>query len=157
MKLSEVEKKIRENLSEAVFKEADPKFGVTWSVELPLDKIRDCARVFDGAGFFLETLTALDFEDSFELVYHFNTYEPGSRAAVRAMCGHGQPAPTLCDIFSAAGWLEREVHEFFGISFAGNPDLRPLLLPEDVEPDYNPLRKTFGKTNAYRKREEIYG
>ena len=62
---------------------------------------------------------------------------------------------TIVDIFRGAGWLEREVHDFFGIEFAGNPDLRPLLLPEDA--DYHPLRKDFGKTGAYLKREDIYG
>ena len=107
------------------------------------------------AGFFLESITALDFEDTFELVYHFNCYEPGSRVVVRMLCGHDQVPPSICDIFRGAVWLEREVHEFFGIKFSGNADMRPLLLPEDA--DYHPLRKNFGKVSAYHKREVIYG
>ncbi len=52
----------------------------------------------------------------------------------------------MSDIFPSALWLEREVHDFFGIAFGNHPDLRPLLLPEDA--DYHPLRKTFGKVYA---------
>jgi NADH-quinone oxidoreductase subunit C len=70
------------------------------------------------------------------------------------MCGHDETPPTISTIFSSAAWLEREVHEFFGIQFIGNIDLRPLLLPEDTE--INPLKKTFGIVAAYRKRDEIY-
>ena len=129
--------------------------GAAWSVAVPVSGIRDAAKAFQAGGFFLESITALDFEDTFELVYHFNCYEPRSRLAVRMLCGHDQVPPSICDIFRGAGWLEREVHDFFGIRFSGNPDMRALLLPEDA--DYHPLRKTFGKVSAYHKREEIYG
>ncbi len=129
--------------------------GALWSISVPLAGLRDAATEFKDAGFFLESITALDFEDTFELVYHFNCYEPCSRVIVRMLCGHDQLAPTICDIFRGAVWLEREVHDFFGIVFSGNSDMRPLLLPEDA--DYHPLRKTFGKVGAYHKREVIYG
>jgi len=129
--------------------------GAAWSVAVPISGIRDAAKAFQTGGFFLESITALDFEDTFELVYHFNCYEPKSRLVVRMLCGHDQVPPSICDIFRGAGWLEREVHDFFGIRFSGNPDMRALLLPEDA--DYYPLRKTFGKVGAYHKREEIYG
>ncbi len=129
--------------------------GALWSIAVPISSIRDAAKAFESADFFLESITALDFEDTFELVYHFNCYEPKSRVVVRMLCGHDQVPASICDIFRGAGWLEREVHDFFGISFLGNPDMRALLLPEDA--DYHPLRKTFGKVSAYHKREDIYG
>jgi NADH-quinone oxidoreductase subunit C len=131
------------------------KTGALWSIVVPISGLRDTAKAFESANFFLETITALDFQDTFELVYRFNCYEPKSRAVVRVLCGHDQVAPSICDIFRGAGWIEREVHEFFGIRFSGNPDMRRLLLPADA--DYYPLRKDFGKVSAYRKREEIYG
>jgi len=155
-KTDEVVQKLRAMLPEdAVCADEAYKAGVAFSVLAPLGKLRDAARLFNEAGFFLETITGLDFQDTAELVYHFNCYEPKSRVAMRVLCGHDQVAPTVSDVYASAMWLEREVHEFFGIRFADNPDLRPLLLPEDA--DYHPLRKTFGKVNAYRKREEIYG
>jgi NADH-quinone oxidoreductase subunit C len=129
--------------------------GAAVTVQVPLEKLRDAVSACDQGGYFLEALSGLDFEDTMELVYHVNCYEPGSRIALRALCGHEEAAPTICDIFPAAKWYEREVHDYFGIAFENNPDLRPLLLPEDA--DFHPLKKTFGKVNAYHTREEIYG
>ena len=154
MKIKDVEARMRAKFPEAPLKGDDGGLsGAVWSVAVTLSEIREAASEFNAAGFFLESLTGLDFEDTFELVYHFNCFEPGSRAVVRVLCGHDQVAPSICDIFRGAAWLEREVHEFFGIKFSGNSDMRRLLLPEDS--DYNPLRKTFGKVGAYHQREVI--
>jgi NADH-quinone oxidoreductase subunit C len=156
MKIKDLESRMQNKFPDSPLKGDDTGLtGAKWAISVPISGIRDAATEFDAAGFFLESITALDFQDTFELVYHFNCYEPGSRVAVRMLCGHDQVPPTICDIFRSAGWLEREVHEFFGIKFSGNEDLRPLLLPEDA--DYHPLRKTFGRVGAYHKREVIYG
>lgn len=129
--------------------------GVLFSAQVPLAKLRDAMKECDAAGYYLESITALDFEDTFELVYHLNCYEPRARVAVRVLCGHDQSPATVSDIFPSALWQEREVHDFFGIEFVDSPDMRPLLMPEDA--DCYPLRKTFGKVYAYHKRDEIYG
>ncbi len=156
MKIKEIEKILGDKFPQAeLSRDETRKTGISWSMMVQIAQIREAAGLFDSAGFFLETITALDFEDTFELVYHFNYYEPGSRVALRVLCGRDQSPPTISDIFRGAGWLEREIHDFFGIFFSGNPDMRALLLPEDA--DYHPLRKDFGKTGAYHKREKIYG
>jgi NADH-quinone oxidoreductase subunit C len=154
--MQEVFGKLKPVLPEgAVTADETYRSGVALTVQTPMSSLRDVARTFLEGGFYLETLTALDFQDTLELVYHFNCYEPKSRIAVRVLCGEGQTPDTVSDLFAGAEWLEREVHEFFGISFNGNGDMRTLQLPEDS--DSHPLRKTFGTVQAYRKREEIYG
>ncbi len=156
MKVKEIEAVMLQKFPDAPLNRDETGLtGARWSMVVPISNIGDAAKAFDCAGFFLESITALDFEDTFELVYHFNCFEPKSRVVVRMLCGHDQVPPSICDVYRSAVWLEREVHEFFGIKFSGNPDMRPLLLPEDA--DYHPLRKTFGKVSAYHKREEIYG
>ena len=45
---------------------------------------------------------------------------------------HGAKMPTLTSVWPSAAWYEREAHDLFGIEFEGHPDLRPLLLPDDV-------------------------
>jgi NADH-quinone oxidoreductase subunit C len=155
-KKDEIVQKLRTMLPEdAVSADQAYKAGVVFSVRVDLAKLRDAASAFNEAGFYLESITGLDFKDTVELVYHFNCYEPKSRIAVRVLCGHDQTPKTLVDIFASAEWQEREVRDFFGIRFADNPDMRPLLLPEDA--DYHPLQKTFGIVHAYHTREEIYG
>jgi NADH-quinone oxidoreductase subunit C len=152
----EILKSLRELLGEGAARVDEAyRAGVAFSAQAPVEKLRDAASACKQCGFYLESVACLDFQDTAELVYHLNCYEPKSRFTLRVLIGHDGAAPTVSDIFASAMWQEREVCEFFGIRFSDHPDLRPLLLPEDA--DYHPLRKTFGKVHAYRKREEIYG
>ena len=48
---------------------------------------------------------------------------------------------SIVAIYPGADWNEREVHEMFGIDFAGNPNLRSLYLPSGFEG--HPLRKDY--------------
>jgi NADH-quinone oxidoreductase subunit C len=49
--------------------------------------------------------------------------------------------PTWTPVYAGANWHEREIHEMFGINFAGHPNLINMYLPTDFE-GY-PLRKDF--------------
>ncbi len=152
----EILQKLRSMLPEDALRAEDGfRAGITCTVHAPLAKLREVAEAFDASGFYMESMTAVDFQDATDLVYHFNCYEPKSRIVVHVPCAGGDNAATLSDIFPAADWLEREVREFFGIQFLGHKDPRNLLLPEDA--DFHPLKKTYGSVHANRKREEIYG
>jgi NADH-quinone oxidoreductase subunit C len=155
-RIVEVMEKMQSLLHQDAFLiDADYRAGVAFSAQITPENLRRCMILCDETGFYLESLTALDFKDGFEIVYHLNCYEPRSRFIVRTFCGHDQTLPTISDVFPIAMWKEREVHDFFGVTFVDHPDLTPLLLPEDA--DYHPLKKDFGSVQAYRRREEIYG
>ena len=49
--------------------------------------------------------------------------------------------PTWIPHYAGANWHEREVHEMYGISFRGHPDLRNMYLPTGFEG--HPLRKDY--------------
>ena len=155
-KKDEILQKLRSMIPEdAICLDEENRSGIVLSAQVPVENLRDAVSACDTTKFYLESITGLDFQDTAELVYHLNCYEPKSRIALRVLCGHDQPLPTVSDIFLSAQWLEREVHDFFGTSFTDNPDLRPLLLAEDM--DYHPLLKTFGKANAHLERKGVYG
>lgn len=49
--------------------------------------------------------------------------------------------PSVYPLWKSADWLEREVYDMFGITFAGHPDLRRILMPEEFVAF--PLRKDY--------------
>jgi len=53
----------------------------------------------------------------------------------------GPTVRSVVGLWQAANWLEREVWDLFGIRFAGHPDLRRLVMPEEFTA--HPLRKDY--------------
>jgi NADH-quinone oxidoreductase subunit C len=93
----------------------------------------------------LAELTAVDFwprEPRFELVYILVSLPNKLRLRLKVrLDGRDPHVATVCTVWPAANWLEREVWDMFGIAFDGHPDPRRLLMPEDWE-GY-PLRKDY--------------
>jgi NADH-quinone oxidoreductase subunit C len=94
---------------------------------------------------FLAELTAVDYwprEPRFEVVYLLVSISQKLRLRLKVrLDGADARLSTVCDIWPAANWLEREVWDLFGVAFDGHPDPRRLLMPEDWE-GY-PLRKDY--------------
>jgi NADH-quinone oxidoreductase subunit C len=93
---------------------------------------------------YLVDLTALDYPGDpqrFCLVYHLYSHKINRLIRVKARVAEDETAPSVVGIWQTADWLERETYDMFGIEFAGHPDLRRILLPDDWL-GY-PLRKDY--------------
>ncbi len=80
----------------------------------------------------------------FDVVYNLLSISHNQRIRLKIETDEEQPVPTTVDLFSSAGWWEREAWDLYGIYFADNPDLRRILTDYGFEG--HPLRKDFPLT-----------
>jgi NADH-quinone oxidoreductase subunit C len=119
------------------------------TVYVPRERIVEVAtfcKTADGMNYnYLSDLTGNDWPDRdprFEVIYtlysmvHF-TY---LRLKVRVP-EDDTKCPSVTGVWRTANWHEREVHDMFGVTFEGHPDLRRILLPQDW--DGHPLRQDY--------------
>jgi formate hydrogenlyase subunit 5 len=101
--------------------------------------------IFKESGFRFNTASGVDDFDALEILYHFTHDGSGILISIRALLQDKQDPhiDTITNITRSAWWIERELHELFGIEFDGNSDLRTLLLPDDWPKGVYPLRKDF--------------
>ena len=93
-----------------------------------------------------------DTPERFQVVYVLNDRARKALVRVHAWVPEENPSmPTVVDLWAAAKWGEREVHDMFGIVFEGNPDLRRFLMPEDY-PAF-PLLKDYPLTGRGERRQ----
>jgi NADH-quinone oxidoreductase subunit C len=109
-------------------------------------QVADVAQTMLAADCFLESFTAVDLGETFDLVYHFASFFELCRTVVHVPLGKKKGMPTISHIYPGADWYEREVFDLFGIHFFNHPNLKRLLLPEDA--DFHPLLKDFGASQG---------
>lgn len=80
--------------------------------------------------------------DEFELVYHVWSYEERAlvSAHVRIPREPGKFV-SVYDIHTPAGFFERDIHEMFGVTFDGSPNLNKFILTSWMGPP--PMLKSF--------------
>src|ERR1043165_2619075 len=92
---------------------------------------------------YLSDLTCVHYPDRreapFEIVYNLFSIDANERVRLKVRTSGNVESVT--GVWPAANWLEREVYDLFGVTFANHPDLRRLLLPPDW--DGHPLRKDY--------------
>jgi NADH-quinone oxidoreductase subunit C len=82
--------------------------------------------------------------ERFEVVYNLLSLRHNQRIRVKLAIGEDQPVPSVSEVFSTAGWYEREAWDLFGIFFNDHPDLRRILTDYGFEG--HPFRKDFPLT-----------
>lgn len=90
----------------------------------------------------MENVTAVDWKDRFEMVYHLFSPVHMHWLTVKVTLPHDTPAvPSATAVFPGVEFEEREVYDLMGITFTGHPDLRRVFHHENFVG--HPLRKDF--------------
>jgi NADH-quinone oxidoreductase subunit C len=109
-------------------------------------QIRAACSAVKNAGYnFFEDVTAVDWfpaSPRFQLSYHILSLTLKERIRLRVLLDEPDPSiDSIVPVWPGANFFEREVFDLFGIRFAGHPDLRRIMLPDDWK-GY-PLRKDY--------------
>jgi NADH-quinone oxidoreductase subunit C len=107
---------------------------------------------------YLTDVTAVEYRDPerpLEVVYQLRSL--GRKADLRIKVALDKRAPlvvrSVYDLWRGADWLEREVYDMFGVTFAGHPDLRRILMWETYAEGF-PLRKDFPLRGHFSRAEQ---
>ncbi len=92
---------------------------------------------------YLNALSAVDYVEYFEVVYHLLSLRRNSSLVVKTkIAGRDAPAiSSVCSVWKGADLQEREVWDLMGVRFEGHPNMKRVMLWEGF--DGHPLRKDF--------------
>jgi NADH-quinone oxidoreductase subunit C len=99
----------------------------------------------------LQVITGADYEDRIEVSYILGTFDPNNNHQVILKTKLPRDNPeieSVCEVWKAANFQERECYDMLGVKFTGHPDHRRILCPDDWEGF--PLRKDYKAAEKYK-------
>lgn len=117
-----------------------------YTLLVPLKNLLEVAGYLKHSAKFLQLIdiTAVDYLAQykyFEVVYHCLNMHKNARIRIKIQVFPNTKVPSLCKLYKAANWYEREVFDMFGIEFSDHPNLTRILT--DYTFEAFPLRKDF--------------
>jgi len=100
------------------------------------DAVADCRMLCD-----LTALHYLERPHEHEVIYQLYSLVKNHSLRLKVRLAPWETIDTVTGVWPGANWLEREAFDLVGVRFAGHPDLRRIIMPDDY-PDH-PLRKDF--------------
>ena len=90
----------------------------------------------------LNFVAGVDWVERLESVYHVFSWKTNTYLELHVEVPNAEAeVDTVCDVWPAADWHEREAWDMVGITYLGHPDLRRILLKDDFVG--HPLRKDY--------------
>ncbi|HET9515912.1 MAG TPA: NADH-quinone oxidoreductase subunit C [Gemmatimonadales bacterium] len=107
---------------------------------------------------YLTDITAVDYRDPempLEVVYQLRSLDRKVDLRLKVPLDKQGTlrVDSVVDLWAGANWLEREVYDMFGVTFAGHPDLRRILMWETYTEGF-PLRKDFPLRGHFSRAEQ---
>ena len=92
---------------------------------------------------YLNSISAVDFIEHFELTYHLTSMQFHHTALVktRVFGREDLTIPSVYGVWRGADFQEREIWDLMGIRFEGHPNMKRIMLWEGFEG--HPLRKDY--------------
>jgi Ni,Fe-hydrogenase III component G len=95
-------------------------------------------------GFRFIIASAFHTKKGFEIHYHFSKDEIGLVLNIHVVLDKEKPeVESLSNMFNASNWIEREMHELFGINFLNHPNQEKLISEGNWAEGVYPYRKEF--------------
>ncbi|MCI0878367.1 MAG: NADH-quinone oxidoreductase subunit C, partial [Chloroflexi bacterium] len=117
---------------------------VVWVKPSSIDRVARFLRDDTESDFqFLNSISAVDYVEYFEVVYHLTSFRRQHTAVVKSRV-YGRESlsvPSVYDVWRGADFQEREVWDLMGIHFDGHPNMKRIMLWEGF--DGHPLRKDY--------------
>ncbi len=86
--------------------------------------------------------SAFETKQGVEILYHFSNDSSGLVLNLHVILSKKKPEiESLTGIFEASNWIEREMHELFGINFLNHPNLEKLISEGNWAEGVYPYRK----------------
>ena len=140
--MANIQDKIANLFPEATFEE-----GEFLLINIPDEKLHSLAKTLrddeELAFDYLVTIVGMDWTDSLGCVYYLTSTKHNTHISIKvSTTDRENPTITsVADLWKIACIYEREVYDFFGIIFIGNPDMRRLFL--NIDWKGFPLRKDY--------------
>lgn len=110
------------------------------------------AWLYKEEGFRFIIASALHTKRGFEIHYHFSKDSTGLILNIHVILDKDNPEiDSLSNMFNASNWIEREMHELFGINFLNHPNQDKLISEGNWAEGVYPYRKEF-KSDREEKR-----
>jgi Ni,Fe-hydrogenase III component G len=107
--------------------------------------------LYKDAGFRFIIASAIHTKRGFEIHYHFSKDSAGLILNLHVILDRNNPeVESLSNMFNASNWIEREMHELFGINFLNHPNQDKLISEGNWAEGVYPYRKEF-KSNSEEK------
>ena len=92
---------------------------------------------------FLNSISAVDYIEYFELVYHLRSLRNNTTLIIKTKCFGREEitVPSITSVWRGAELQEREIWDLMGINFSDHPNMKRILLWEGFPG--HPLRKDF--------------
>ncbi len=151
---SEIIEQAKALLGNKIIEAAHPAARRIFLKVAPGDLVSAVTALRDGMGLtYLATITGLDINENFEILYHFADHR--TCLSLRVLVPKTDARiDSISPVIPGALFYEREIQDMFGIVLENIPDPRPLLLPDDWPANNFPLRKDWTFT---RPEERIPG